>query len=495
MSFQLTPSVGQEPSRSQTGGVTGRVEPVRDATAGTLLAIGGGLQDLGQATTSAAAVYQGEVDKAQSLRHRNLFATEADSVLQDPESGFLTTVGANANADRRKQAFDRLKAKRKSIEALAQNDMQRANFAEYADRIEAEAGTQADVHQTRQVRTFRAGETKVSADRGIQRAIQFVGTDEGEIAKMEAMRDLDTAADLYGWPKDSAQRAKLKQDAVDDLHAGVIDQYTQDPQGAPIAAVYLSQHRGEMSPSALSKSVDDVRRAMKIGHQEQVDAAAWDGANRLAETGLSIDQQRADIDRGVRMGIINAEVATKMLSLAENFDNNKWQGLQRERSQTLQEAEQSFATDPTLEVEMMPAATLDAIDRLGLRSDVVKKHTTVRLNRLADQVGEGSIDSLVLSRDMRSVGEMRQMVTFLEERIPQGNASQTPDGKAKKKRLGDLIKTIEAQVEAILTRPRTYVVADDLTAPMPNNPQQPQQIDMNQFAESVRKALYPGSGR
>jgi hypothetical protein len=71
-------------------------------------------------------------------------------------------------------------------------------------------------------------------------------------------------------------------------------------------------------------------------------------------------------------------------------------------------------------------------------------------------------------------------------------------GKEKKARLDAVIKKTQEDIEALLMRPRTFVTPDDLPTPMPNSasgaPAQPP-IDMKKFADEIRKALYPGSGR
>lgn len=266
MAIEIMPRVAIQPVRSQTGGVEGRVVPMQDQTGATLRAVGEGAQDLGQATTAAADTFQDQIDIAQSLRMRNLYDADVEAELMDPERGFLTTVGMDANGERRKQSFDRLKMQREKIMALAKNDVQRLNFAEHADGLDARSRKIADDHQSTQVKNFRAGETKTSAEIGIRRAIQLVGTDEGEIAKMGALRDLDSLADIYGWPKDSKLREKMKQDHVDALHAGVIDQWTQDPMKAPQAAAYIAKNRGEMSEKSVAHASGRVR-AVTIGNE------------------------------------------------------------------------------------------------------------------------------------------------------------------------------------------------------------------------------------
>lgn len=504
MAIRFLPSVVNEPVPSQAGGINGRVEPMRDASAGSLLAVGEGLQRLGVATTNAADQLQDQVDIAQSLRMRNLYTAEVERALQDPKDGFLSAVGMDANAERRKRAFDKLREQRKKIEELGQNDVQRLNFTSYADRTDAESAMRADVHQERETKHFLAGEKTTAANISITRAIRLVGTEEGDLARMEAMQGLESLADLYGWPKGSKQREALLQGATDKLHAGVIEQYTQDPMSAPQAALYLAKHRQEMSPNVLNKSVDEVRRTMSIGRQQQIDAAGWAIANELADSGRSIDDQRKEINRRVQStgdDRIPPEVAMKALALTQNIDDNKWQARQRERSSSLDELKQMFAKDENLSVDTLSADWKEKVDRLGLLPEATKAHSEVRMQRIANLIGDGSVDSLVLSRDVRTIGELTRLREVLYERIGniQGDEAKSPQGIEKKKRLEKQAASLDQMVEALVSglANRTYVMPEDLpNSARPDNSTTPTPpTDMQKFAESIRKALYPSSGR
>lgn len=528
MAIEIMPRVGIQPVRSQTGGVDGRVVPMRDATGAQLQQIGEGMQDLGRATTALADQHQDNVDLAMSQRMRNLFDADHEKELRDPQAGFLTTLGMDASEARWKQSSERLRGQRTKIEKMAQNEAQRRNFAEFADRRDSETTATARIHQIREGKTFRAGETKAAVDRGIDRAIRLTtsasqaaaqaadtqadpmvraaasmaaGTmrHETDVAIAEAMRDIDTYADLVGMPKDSAQRASLKRGATDSLHVGIVNGFLAE-QNTPMANVYLRQHKGEMSAEVAVKAQDDVDRANSIAVKSGRDAVAWQVASKMHGTGDSLPVQRARLDAFVRESGMPVEVAMKTWDMLKDLDTQNYQQIQRDRSEAKQSLEQAFAKNPDLSVDGLGAEELQRIDDLGLRGDAFKIHNEVRLKRLADQVGDGSLDSLVLARDMRSIGEMRQMVDFLSQRSSSiiGKEAETMAGKEKKARLDAVIKKTQEDIEALLMRPRTFVTPDDLPTPMPNSasgaPAQPP-IDMKKFADEIRKALYPGSGR
>ena len=290
--------------QSQAGRLNARVEPVQNASGGAISAIGGGMQRLGQAVTAAADQYQDNIDVAQSLRMRNLYTAEVESAMQDPQGGFLTTVGAGANKESRERSFKRITEQRKKIEALGQNEIQRLNFTSYADRQDMQARQRADIHQEREAKTFLAGETSTAAQQGLQRSITLVGTEEGDIAFAEAMKGVNKLADIYGFPADSAQRMAMVQGALDKKHSGSIEMLTQDPSGALEAAGYLAKHRNEMSPGVLSKSIDDVRRAMSVVQKGAIAAQSTSLAMDIAEStrptyrtsGPVVMEMRGEID-------------------------------------------------------------------------------------------------------------------------------------------------------------------------------------------------------
>jgi hypothetical protein len=337
MAIEIMPRVAIQPVRSQTGGVEGRVVPMQDQTGATLRAVGEGAQDLGRAVTAAADTFQDQEDVAQSLRMRNLYDADVETIMNDPETGFLSTVGMDANKDRRKQSFDQLKAAREKVMKLAQNDVQRLNFSEHADRSDQESNGRANLHQEREVRNFRAGETKVAADLGIQRAIQLVGTDEGDIAAAGAMRDMEALADLYGWPKGSAQRAKLMQGATDALHAGVIDQYAQDPMTAPQARAYLDANRGAMSLQASTYAANKVRTATIGSEAAMAAGVAMSAAIDAKSTEMAKQGRSAPTEFDTLAMFDDAEAKIGAQSLPQEVKDAALDRLRGERQQMLRQ--------------------------------------------------------------------------------------------------------------------------------------------------------------
>lgn len=495
MAIEIRPQVMQDPVPSQTGRTAGRVVPVQDSSGGNLRALGEGATDLGRALTVMADRYQDHVDRAQAHRMRNLYDAEVEKERWAPGSGFLTTTGIDANPERRKQHEERLRQQRQKIAALGQNEAQRQSFTEYADRTDAESSLRADIHMVREARNYEAGETKVSAERRIEGAIGLAGTEEGAVRREEARRDLDRLADLYGWAKDSSQRAQLHQDANDTYHGGVL-QRILDAKQVPMAEAYLRANDGEMSPAARSKAEKEVARRSALIADEARETAAWTYANNLANSGLSLTEQRAHLDAGVRAGTIDGETAAKAWSFARGFDDEKWQQTQRARSAFAQQLEQDFAKNPALDVDTLPTDVAATMDGLAMRGDAQRIHSTIRQRRIADALAEDDSASVRLSRDMRTYNDGERVIEILEGKRTAMKPEEvaTPAGREKKARIERRIAEIQQLLDALETRPRSPTTADELAPSAPPDPKAPP-FDMQKFTNDLKRALYPGAGR
>lgn len=307
MAIRIMPQARIEPVRSQTGGASGSVEPVRGGAGVSNRLLSEGLQDVGRAATVAADRYQDEVDRTMSERMRNLYDAEAEKEMADPQGGFLTTVGMHAaDPERRKQTFDRLRATRQRIEGMAQNGAQNANFAEHANRVDEQSVALADRHQAREMRTWKAGETRVAAETGIKRGIQFFGTEEGEVQVAVAMKKLEEWGKLVGYGPEQIEQEK--QQAKDALHAGRIDQLVSNNFPAQ-AHAYFQDMRGDMTPDAAARAsryveravLDHVSRNVAQGafaqaEQERRSMVATSGAYPIGTQPSDVDLDAADAE-------------------------------------------------------------------------------------------------------------------------------------------------------------------------------------------------------
>jgi hypothetical protein len=494
MAIELIPRARIQPVQSQTGGVDARVVPMQDRSAGNLLAIGQGTQDLGRALTVLADRKQDNIDRGVSLDSRNVYSTDAKNEMAGP-NGFMHTLGKDANDDRWKQHKERLRLSRQKIEKTLQNDAQRLNFKEHADRLELELGAQAAYHQVVESQKFAAGSTQADADQKIDRAIDFAGTEEGDVAHAEAMAGYDKWAELIGLPADDPIVLQKKQKANDRLHATVIDRL--NILGKPdMASTYFNLNKGAISPGVQNKIVDEIQSAQRLAVAKKLDGDAWMYANNLSNAGLTLTEQRADLTRGVRLGIIDAETAAKAWSFARGFEDEKYQERQRERSELTQQLEQRFADDPSLEVDTLPAEVRATVDSLAMRGDAQKIHSEIRQRRIADMFAEDENASLRLSRDMRTYNDGERVAEILTDKITAMKPEElaTPSGQEKKARIERRIAEIGELLDALATRPKVLTDADEVQAAPPPDPNA-QPIDMQKFTEDLKRLLYPGSGR
>lgn len=309
MAIELIPRARIEPVPSQTGGVNASVVPMQDRSAGNLLAIGEGGQDLARALTVLADRKQDNIDRGVSLDSRNFYSTDAKNEMAGP-GGFMHTLGKDANDERWKQHKDRLRLSRQKIEKTLQNDAQRLNFKEHADRLDLEIGAQAAYHQAVESQKFAAGSTAADADQKIDRAIDLVGTEEGEVAHAEAMAGYDKWADLVGLEKDDPIVKKKKQDANDRLHSAVIDRLVTAEQ-PDLARQYLGLHQGEVSPEKRTSLQRTVEAA-------SVDQQAQDLAVDLESKGDSLLAQISELDKRNASGELPISVVRRTASLLED---------------------------------------------------------------------------------------------------------------------------------------------------------------------------------
>lgn len=496
MVMRLLPQVAQDPQRSPAWQVQGGVVPVRDVTGSQIADAGEGLVRLGKSVTSAADLYQDQLDLAMQAQSENRLRDVLREELESPESGYLNTVGMDAVGERRKKAFDRLTAERGKIEAGLKNEAQKAGFREQADRMLSTATTLADRHQQEQVINFRFGQLDARRNNSASDAAKLVGTDEGEVSKLSALRDTEEMGKIMGWSPEKLQLEKTK--VTTSLHATVVAGMlgTKTPGSAAAAATYLENNKSEVFADAEVRMRAGIESAAQSLDANEREAAAWTAANRLAKTGATLAQQRDAIDQSVRTKRMDGTTAARTWALVQNIADQKWQDLQRERASVSQQLEQVFGQDLSVTVESLPPDMLKVVDSVGMRGDAYKIQRTIREAQLSDKLSTDDNASLQLSRDVRTMGDISRLIEALEERLPDGKESATPDGVKKTKRIKAQIDSLTKQLEVMATRPRTFLTADDVapsTSAETGEPMEP--FDMKKFTDELRKTLYPGSAR
>lgn len=333
MVMRLLPQVAQDPQRSPAGQVQGGVVPVRDVTGSQIADAGEGLVRLGQSVTSAADLYQDQLDLAMQAQSENRLRDVLREELESPESGYLNTVGMDAVGERRKKAFDRLTAERGKIEAGLKNEAQKAGFREQADRMLSTATTLADRHQQEQVKVFRVGELQARSANSFDEAMKLAGTDAGEVAKLSALRDVDDLGGLLGWGPQQVDALKMQQTTK--LHEGVVRNLIRSgaPGSADVAGSYLAKNLGEVAGSRHDELTSLVRTARNSDQAARLADKAW-------EVGMTVQDAENAGQKLYEGGQISLAVRDEAIDRLRSRVINQQNDKDRLRSNTLKSAEQ-----------------------------------------------------------------------------------------------------------------------------------------------------------
>ena len=237
MRIDFVPGVSPQPV--QTPGTTApRVQPTGD----------NGEQD---AIMRGAAIglrlgeqWQDNIDRAALTEADNRMAESVRETMQDPEKGYLSTVGKNAVGDSRRRAEGTLKERREAIEAgLSTN--QREQFAEIANRRQQRALAAMDEHEQHQGRVWAMGETEARAKSIGQDAVSAWGTPEFPVMHGSMLTAIDDYADLAGLG-DEGKKA-LRSAATTELHGSIVERLVGRGMTKE-AQAHLAQYEGEIAP-------------------------------------------------------------------------------------------------------------------------------------------------------------------------------------------------------------------------------------------------------
>lgn len=484
MSSIPTPRISSSPSGSPRFSA-GEVAPRTSYLGGQLISAGRGVQGVGEAVSEI----EFNVDMAAAKESDNIAADIDRELLDDPKAGYLNQVG-RAAIDGREQLAQTRQQRIAALSEGLKNPRQRALFKRAQDERAARFQLRADQHYAEQTYRWQDGVYTAGIKASVGDAALAWGTDGFAVKKALAHRDADSLANLRGFGEDDPQRAALHRAADTELHTLVMDSMMKSGHLGE-ASAYFKTFGKEMDPEA----------QMKVGGMLQSktrDSIAWTFANELMASDATRAEKLAAINQSVRTGRMDGETAEKALKLMEHLENQDWQTAQIERKQVGADLKQMFAKDENLSVETLPPEVVDRLDRTGMRSDAYKIHRQVREARIADMLSDGKMDSLTLSRDVRSMNDFSRLIKQLEDRKPYGKDAQTPEGKQRLERIQKQIDSLSAQLEGMATRPRTYMTDGDRPLEAPNQDGKtatPPMINMQDFARQIREALYPGAPR
>lgn len=331
MVMRILPQVQQDPQRSPAGQVDGRVAPMRDATASQIADIGEGMVNLGQNVTRAADIFQDNLDIARSAEAENRLRDVIREQMEAPETGYFNTVGMDAAGDRRKRAFDAVKAAQQDIDRSLDNNAQKNNFRDQASRMLSTVTTIADRHQQREVVNARIGQMKARSLNSLEEAAKLVGTDAGEIAKGSGLRDIDDYGAASGMSPDEIRFEKLKWTTA--LHETVVRGIVQSRAAgySEAARAYLDKNIGEVSAARRDELGALVQNATDDDHAAQLADFFEQRGSSMEDAEITARQlyERKEITLAVRDGAIDRHRARLRNQQADR---------ERARAATLREA-------------------------------------------------------------------------------------------------------------------------------------------------------------
>lgn len=285
------------------------VEPMRNAAPEQM-------QQFGKATMQAAVAMQtiadrinDEIDDAATKEADNLFSDSGRTILHDPESGYLSTVGKKA-LDSRKATVDSLNEARKKVEQTLTTDMQRKMFNQVANRRMQAALLSVETHAMQQAKAYNVGEIKARATASIQDAVANYSTrnmrdDDGKatgpfnLYKATAVSEMNALADTMQLPADSAQRKELVLAATTQITSEVVARMVANDQTAQARDFLASAIKAkEVNPTR----IDELQNLVKT-------SGVKDESLRLSMTIKGgLNSQLSTVDKMFNDGKISAEV-------------------------------------------------------------------------------------------------------------------------------------------------------------------------------------------
>jgi len=302
--------------------------------------------------------WKDNIDRAALTEADNRMAESVRETMQDPEKGYLSTVGKNAVGDSRRRAEGTLKERREAIEAGLSAD-QRLAFAEQANRRQGRALAAMDEHEQHQGRVWAMGETEARAKSIGQDAVSAWGTQEWPVMHGSLLTAIDDYADLAGLG-DEGKKA-LRSAATTELHGTIVERLVGRGMTAE-AKAHLAQYRDEVA----SDKAGDLGQLVAQADEEQTGIRT---ALRLGRDLPSLQQQHEALAADFEAGTVSANVYKTALSHLRANDQERRAGRSQARTEAREEF-QAWAQQHRMKADwafrMLPTAMSQKLDDLGL---------------------------------------------------------------------------------------------------------------------------------
>ncbi len=326
---QDIPTVDLQPSNVVPFQAQG-VEPMRNAAPEQMQKFGEAAMRGAIALKNINDRLQDEMDDAATKEADNLLSDQLRSLIYNPETGYLSTVGKNA-LDSRMATLDGMNDAKQKVEQTLTTDMQRKMFAQVANRRLQTAMTQVDSHATQQAKVYGIAESKARATASVQDAVVNASSwrmkdEDGKatgaynLYKSTAISEMNSLANTMGLPADSAQRKELVLAATTQIAAEVVSGFVANNQ-AMEAKDYLANaiKAKEINPT----KVDELQNLVKTAGEK-------DESLRLSMSikgGLTA--QLSTVDQMFKDGKISAAVRDATVQRIEH-NHTRQKALQEE---------------------------------------------------------------------------------------------------------------------------------------------------------------------
>lgn len=316
------------------------------------------------------AEWQDNIDRAALTEADNRMAETVRNTLQDPEKGYLSTMGKNAVGDSRRRAESILKEQREAIEA-GLSASQREAFTEIANRRQQRALAAMDEHEQHQGKVWAMGETEARAKSLGADAVSAWGTPEFPVMHGSLLSTIDDYSNLAGLGDE--QRKQLRQAATTQLHGNIVEQLVGRGMTGD-ARKHLEDFAGEID----AEKAADLRGLLAKAQDQDVGKALSVDARKLGTV-----QERLNMVEALwKEGKITTKQSDDAMQRIQQEDAREAALQAREANLALKDAQNwrqlnpGGAVDPNLvgppgpgDLVPIPPAMQERLERAGALDD------------------------------------------------------------------------------------------------------------------------------
>lgn len=362
----VLPSEQLQPGESRALSA-GSVAPFQDHTGEQLQQLGQGVQVAGSGLGRAQDAVADQVSVARAKEGDSLAADGIRGVLQDPEKGYLNTVG-KAAVDGRKAAIEAVEEQLRKAEAATQGDERaRDAFSRSAEARRQQALARIDAHASQGAKVYAIGQSEARARTFANDAVDLLDDPAAFGARVDLMLDeVRQLSELAGHGPDQVRAAELQ--ATSAVHAAAVERLlTQDR--APDARAHLERAAEEVDAPTRTRLLGMVQREGVNAEGRKLAADVFTKARMAAHDWTSSAPQREDFDAIEAAAIAAIEAQGLPAAVADNAIERVVKLAARERTQQaeadnriLDEAKRFLLENPLSTWRDLPPSLQQSLD-------------------------------------------------------------------------------------------------------------------------------------